>query len=135
MKTYKNLYPKIYSKKNLMLAFKKARKDKTTKDYVIEFDKNLEKNIGKSQKELKYLTYRPRKLKRFIIRDPKTRIIHSSKFKDRVIHHAIVNILEPIYEKIFIFDSYASRINKGTHKAVKRFDSFKLYRFTKSLKK
>ncbi len=125
MKTYKNRYPKIYSKKNLFLAYKKAREDKTKKDYVIEFEKNLEGEINKLQFELKSFTYKPSKLRKFIIRDSKTRTIHSSKFRDRVIHHAIVNILEPIYEPIFIFDSYASRLNKGTHKAVKKFDEFK----------
>ena len=126
MKTYKNLYPKIYSKKNLILAFKKARQDKTAKEYVIKFENNLEDEINKLQEELKSLTYKPTNLRRFIIRDPKTRTIHSSIFRDRIIHHAIVNVLEPIYEKIFIFDSYASRINKGVHKAVKRLGQFKL---------
>ena len=108
-----------------MLAFKKARKDKTTKDYVIEFENNIEEEINKLQAELKNVTYKPNKLRKFIIRDPKTRTIHSSKFKDRVVHHSIVNVLELIYEQIFIFDSYASRLNKGTHKAVTRFDKFK----------
>lgn len=59
------------------------------------------------------------------MRDPKTRTIHASKFRDRVIHHALVNVLEPIFEKIFIYDSYASRKNKGAHVAIKRFDEFK----------
>ena len=125
MKTYKNLYPKIYSKKNLILAFKKARKGKTTKYYVVEFEINLDNEINKLHTGLKNLTYKPNKLKKFIIRDPKTRTIHSSKFIDRVVHHAIVNILEPIYEKIFIYDSYASRKNKGIHKAIKKYDKFK----------
>ncbi|MCD4760112.1 reverse transcriptase/maturase family protein [archaeon] len=125
MKAYRNLYQRICSYKNLELAFKKAKKNKGNLPYVIEFEVNLKENLLQLQKELKSLTYKPRKLKRFIIRDPKTRIIHSSNFRDRVIHHAIVNILEPIYEKIFVYDSYASRINKGSHKAVERFEEFK----------
>ncbi len=60
----------------------------------------------------------------FIIRDPKTRKICKSAFRDRIVHHAIVNILEPIYEKIFIYDSYANRKNKGQHKALERFYYF-----------
>ena len=59
------------------------------------------------------------------MRDPKTRIIHASAFRDRVVYHAVVNILEPIFDPIFICDSYASRKNKGTHKAVERFDKYK----------
>jgi len=61
----------------------------------------------------------------FIIRDPKTRKISKSDFRDRVVHHALVNILEPIFDKIFIYDSYANRKGKGTLEALKRFDQFK----------
>ena len=125
MKSHKNLYPKLCSFENLELAFKKARRDKTSLPYVVEFEKDLEKNLTKIQKELINQTYKPSPLKRFIIRDPKTRTIHASIFRDRVVYHAIINILEPIYEPIFIHDSYASRKDKGAHKAVERFDQFK----------
>ena len=61
----------------------------------------------------------------FIIRDPKTRKINKSDFKDRIVHHALCNIIEPIFERIFIFDSYANRLGKGTLSALNRFDFFK----------
>ncbi|MEK6951448.1 MAG: reverse transcriptase/maturase family protein, partial [Nanoarchaeota archaeon] len=93
--------------------------------YVIEFSKNKTNNLLQLKNELETFTYKPSPLKRFIIRDPKTRTIHASAFRDRVVYHAVVNILEPIFEKIFIYDSYASRKNKGTHKAIIRFDEFK----------
>ena len=125
MKTYKNLYSKVCSLENLELAFKRARINKTRKDYVIEFEKNLKQELNKLHEELSYQVYTPRPLKRFIIRDPKTRTIHSSAFRDRVVYHAIVNILEPMLDPTFIHDSYASRKNKGIHKAVERFDEFK----------
>ena len=125
MKTYKNLYTKLCSIKNLNLAFKKAREDKTSLPYVVKFEENLEEELKELNKELFLLSYQPLFLKRFIIRDPKTRIIHASAFRDRVVYHAICNILEPIFDKIFIHDSYASRKNKGTHKAVERFGKFK----------
>ena len=125
MKTYNNLYNKLCSYENLLLAFKRAKKDKTKKNYVIEFEKNLEFNLKLLQFELVNKIYKPRKLKLFTIREPKTRKICKSSFRDRVVHHAIVNILEPIYEKIFIYDSYASQKNKGQHKALQRFDYFK----------
>lgn len=125
MKTHKNLYHKLCSIHNLLLAYEKARKGKSKKDPVIEFEKNLDDNLRKLQSELISLTYKPHPLKRFIVRDPKTRTIHSSAFRDRVVHHALINIIGPIFEKIFIHDSYASRLGKGTHPAVARFDYFK----------
>ncbi len=125
MKTYKKLYSAFCTSENLKLAFRKARKNKTSLPYVISFQDNLQKNLEKLQEELINHTYQPKPLKKFIIRDPKTRTIHASNFRDRIVYHALVNIIEPIYEKIFIYDSYASRKNKGAHKAVARFDNFK----------
>ncbi len=92
--------------------------------YVKEFEKDIVKELLKLSQELESFTYQPKPIKRFIIQDPKTRVIHASAFRDRVVHHALVNILEPIYEKAFIFDSYASRKGKGTLAAVHRFDIF-----------
>ena len=125
MQTYTNLYDKIYSYNNLLLAYKKARKGKTKKDYILEYGANLIKNLLKLQEELINETYKPDPLRRFIIRDPKIRVIHISKFKDRIVHHALCNIIEPIFEKIFIYDSCASRKHKGNLFALKRFDKFK----------
>ena len=107
-----------------MSAFRKARKGKSKKEYVINFESDLIKNIRLLQIELKLKIYKPQKLKKFIIRDPKTRTIHASIFKDRIVHHAIINLIQPIYEKIFIYDSFASRKFKGTHLAVERFEYF-----------
>ncbi|MBI2547277.1 MAG: hypothetical protein HYW23_02415 [Candidatus Aenigmarchaeota archaeon] len=125
MKTYNNLFDKLCSFENLRLAFKKAKKGKSKKWYVQEFESNLDDELTKLKQELKTQTYKPRTLKRFIVRDPKTRVIHASAFRDRVIHHAICNLIEPIFEKIFIHDTYANRKNKGVHAGLKRFDEFK----------
>ena len=125
MKTYRNLYQKMCSIKNLHLAFKKARRNKSFLSYVIKFEKNLDGELKKLNKELSSLTYNPYPLKKFIIRDPKTRTIHASAFRDRIVYHALINILEPIFDPTFIHDSFASRKNKGTLKAVQRFDYFK----------
>jgi len=108
----------------LELAFKKARKGKTLKLYVIEFENNLEENLKKLHEELKSKTYKPKPLKTFILRDPKTRKISKSDFRDRVVHHAICNIIEPLFENNFISDSFANRKGKGTFKAVERFEQF-----------
>ncbi len=124
MKTYKNIYKEIISFENLILAWKKARKGKTSKFYVIEFENELFYNLMALHYELKYQTYSPKLLVIFILRDPKTRKISKSHFRDRIIHHAICNILEPIFDKTFINDSCANRKGKGTLYAIKRFDKF-----------
>ncbi len=126
MKTYKNLYPKLCSRENIALAFKKAQKRKTQKPYVIEFKNNLIENLELLRLELLSETYKPKPLRTFIIRDPKVRKIRKSYFVDRIVHHAICNILEPIFEKRFIYDSFANRKGKGSLNAIKRFDKFKL---------
>lgn len=70
MKTYKNLYPKLCSYKNLELAFKKASKGKNKKFYVVDFKKDLQQNLLNLKKELESEIYKPSKLKKFTIRDP-----------------------------------------------------------------
>ena len=125
MKTSKNLYQKIYSINNLIFAWKKARKGKTKKDYVIEFEKDLAYNLIALHYELKYQIYEPKPLQTFILRDPKIRKISKSDFRDRIVHHALCNILEPIFDKTFIYDNCASRKYKGTLFALKRFEKFR----------
>ncbi|MDO9580942.1 MAG: hypothetical protein Q7J06_10330, partial [Bacteroidales bacterium] len=143
MKKHYNLYNKLCSFSNLFFAYKKARKGKTReiqrisgpqnfkeifrakKNYVIEFEKDLNKNLIDLHNELKNQTYKPKPLETFILRDPKTRKISKSDFRDRIIHHAIVNILNPIFEKIFIYDSCANRTGRGNLFALNRFDKFK----------
>lgn len=124
MKSYKRLYFQLYSYENLELAFQKARKGKTLKNYVIEFELDLEKNLKQLQYELENFIYSPSSLTTFTVRDPKTRKISASHFRDRVVHHALCNIIAPILEKDFIFDSFANRKGKGTHPAIKRFEQF-----------
>ena len=124
MITYNNLYKILCSLENLRLAFEKASKGKTNKSYVMEFELNLDKELIKLNQELESFTYKPKPLRKFIVRDPKTRKIHISAFRDRVVHHALINIIGPIFEKIFIYDSFASRMEKGTLSTVKRFEEF-----------
>ena len=124
MKSYKNLYPKIYRTNNLVLAFKKARKGKTKRSYVIKFEENIRENLLELQKELINHTYSPKPLKTFILRDPKTRKISKSDFRDRIVHHALINIIEPIFDKTFIYDSCANRKGKGNIFAISRFKKF-----------
>jgi RNA-directed DNA polymerase len=124
METYTNIYPELCSYENLKLAFRKCRKGKTLKDYVIDFEADLDNNLETLKYELETFIYLPSPMKIFIIRDPKTRKIGASNFRDRVVYHAICNIIVPIFEKQFIYDSFANQINKGTHKAIKRVEFF-----------
>ena len=100
---------------NLIIAWRKARKGKSHSSDIIKFEKNTIKNLLQLHNELKSKTYRPMPLKNFVLRDPKTRVISKSDFRDRIVHHALINIIQPIFEKRFIHDSYASIKNKGTH--------------------
>jgi retron-type reverse transcriptase len=124
VETYRTVFCHISSYGNLYNAFQKAQKGKRQKDYVIEFESNLDNNLRQLKYELEDFTYHPSPLKEFIVRDPKTRKIGASNFRDRVVYHAICNIIAPIFEKRFIHDSFANQVNKGTHKAVKRAEKF-----------
>jgi RNA-directed DNA polymerase len=124
LKTYNNLYERIYSFENLHVAYLKARRGKRYKDEVLEFNSNLEENLITMQNELMHETYRPSRYNQFMIYDPKERVILSLPFRDRVIHQAICNIIEPLFEPTFIKDSYACRKNKGTLAGVKGVEYF-----------
>jgi len=119
-----NLYSELYNPGNLVSAWRKARKHKTKKSYVVEFEQDTLRNLFKLQGELKNQTYNPELLKTFILRDPKTRKISKSAFRDRIVHHALFRVIEPIFDKSFIYDSCANRVGKGNLFALKRFDLF-----------
>ncbi|OGH21343.1 MAG: hypothetical protein A2958_00900 [Candidatus Levybacteria bacterium RIFCSPLOWO2_01_FULL_38_13] len=120
MKVFHTLYLKIISIENLFQAWDEFKKDKRRKKDVRFFEINLEDNLFGLHKKLKSGNYRHGKYTAFNIYDPKFRHIHKAQVRDRIVHHAIVSILEPIFDQIFIYDSYSCRLNKGTHRAVKR---------------
>jgi retron-type reverse transcriptase len=124
MKTYKNLYSQVYDFQNLLKSYYQARKCKSKKKYIIDFEWNLEKNLFDIQKKLKNRNYQFGQYQSFYVSDPKERLIFAAPFRDRIVHHALCNIIEPIFDRGFIFDSYACRRNKGTHKAVFRLKKF-----------
>ena len=124
MKSYKNLFEKIYPFENLHLAYLKARKCKRYRENVLKFSYNLEENLLRLGVELKSQTYQHGGYREFIVYDLKKRRIKAAPFRDRVVHHALCNIIEPIFDKGFIYDSYACRKGKGTHKAIKRLEKF-----------
>jgi retron-type reverse transcriptase len=124
MKRHANLFQQIISFENLFLASRKARRGKRTNGNVMRFEMDVEEELFKLQEELATRTYVPGPYREFKIFERKPRKISAAPYRDRVVHHALCNIIEPIFERTFIFDSYACRKGKGTHKAVDRFTEF-----------
>ena len=119
-KVYQHLWSELISFNNLWWAFKKAAKGKRSQAAVAEFEYHLEENLFELQDQLRDGSYQPGAYQSFHIHDPKKRLISAAPFPDRVVHHALVNVIQPIYERKFIHDTYANRVGKGTHKALDR---------------
>ena len=120
MKRVGNLWPELISFPNLLLAAKKAAAGKRSRPDVAWFLLNLEWELMRLQRELREGSYRPGWYRTFEIREPKPRLISAAPFRDRVVHHAVTQVLEPIFEKRFSRDSFACRKGLGTHRAIAR---------------
>jgi RNA-directed DNA polymerase len=118
------LFARICSFENLFLAYRKARKGKRSKAQVAAFEFNQEEELLNLQQELLSNTWTPGAYHSFYIHDPKRRLISAAPFRDRVVHHALCRVIEPVWERRFIADSYANRKNKGTHRAILRCNQF-----------
>ncbi len=123
-RTYSNLWPQVVRWENLLLAYRKCRRRKRYKSVATRFDFAWEEELVRLQRELVAGTYTPGDYHHFVITDPKRRKISAAPFRDRVVHHALVNVLEPIFERRFIYDSYECRRGKGTHRAIVRAQRF-----------
>jgi hypothetical protein len=117
---YTDLYPLIYQPGNLWQAFKQAARGKRFQPAVAVFEYDLETNLLALEKELASCAYQPGAYHNFVITSPKRRLISAAPFRDRVVHHALMNVIEPLFERQFIYDSYANRVGKGTHSALDR---------------
>ena len=130
MKRSKNLFEKICGIQNLHDAcYKAARHKRRSLEYLC-FREKLEPKLEDVRQELLNGSYRAGEYRQFKISDPKERIISAAPFKDRVIHHAIINVLEPVFERQMIYHTYACRKGKGTHAAARHaFRMAKKYRY------
>lgn len=124
MKRVGHLFEKVVAFENLLLAAGKAFRGKKLKKSSGSFYFHLESELLSLQNELTSGRYVPKPYDTFQIREPKVRRISAADFRDRVLHHAICNVLEPTFERRLIFDSHACRIGKGTHLAIKRLQQF-----------
>lgn len=124
MKRHGYLFERIVSFDNLLLAAHKARRGKQERRSVAHFLFHLESELLTLQDELQSGVYRMQPYQSFVIYEPKRRQICAAHFRDRVVHHAICHVLDPIFEARLIFDTYACRCGKGVHAAVQRALSF-----------
>jgi len=120
------MYEKITSINNILVAWEEFIVNKKKRADVQIFSKDLLANILSLHDDLIHTTYKHAGYQCFNINDPKARVIHKAVVRDRLVHHAIYRILYPIFDEGFIFDSYSCRLDKGTHKAVRRLESFAL---------
>ncbi|MDR0874212.1 MAG: reverse transcriptase/maturase family protein [Prevotellaceae bacterium] len=119
MKRVNNLFERICEFDNLHRAYEKARLRKSKKYGVLMFEKNLNGNLAQIQNELLNGTYRTSEYEIFTIFEPKERLIYRLPFRDRVVQHAIMNILEPIWTPMFVSQTYSCIKGRGIHGALK----------------
>lgn len=118
MKRVGNLMNQIADYDNIQSAFIKSCRGKHAKREVIEFRKNYDENISNIRKSFLSGDIQVGNYKYFKIFDPKERLICAASFRERVIHHAIMNVCHQYFERTLIYDTYATRIGKGVYKAI-----------------
>jgi RNA-directed DNA polymerase len=124
MHTHKNLFEKAIDFRNLLVAYKKACSGKKDRYCVASFNFYADINLVLLKQSILLGTYIPGNYKEFYVYDPKLRLISAPPFIDRIVHHAICNVIEPIFDASFIYDCYACRKGKGTHAAITRLRAF-----------
>jgi RNA-directed DNA polymerase len=124
------LFPHVISWANLWEAYHKAARGKRGKQAAAAFERKLADRLLHLQRDLTSGAYQPGPYQHFTIHEPKRRLISAAPFRDRVVHHALCNIIEPLFEARFHPHSYANRVGKGTHRAVDQLQLFaRRYRY------
>ncbi|MEZ4599557.1 MAG: reverse transcriptase/maturase family protein [Syntrophotaleaceae bacterium] len=120
MKRTGNLYPKIAEPDNLRLAFNKAVRGKRSRNEVIRFQRRLDENLAELHRQLIEERVAVGDYRFFTVHDPKQRLICAAAFPERVLHHAVMNVCEPVLDAYALDDSYACRKGKGSQRALER---------------
>jgi retron-type reverse transcriptase len=124
------LFPRVVAWENLLLAYRKASRGKRGRSPAASFEFQVADRLLELQDELVTDTYRPGPYRHFIIHEPKRRRISAAPFRDRVVHHALCNVIEPLFEARFYPHSYANRVGKGTHRAIDQLQAYaRRYRY------
>lgn len=124
MKRLDGIWETMTSFENLLQAYRKARRGKRRRSGVAEFGLNLEREVLALHRSLQAGTYQPGEYRLFTIYERKPRVIAAAPFRDRVVHHALMQMIEPPLDRTFISDSYACRKGKGVHAAVDRYQAW-----------
>ncbi len=124
MKRVGDLFDSVIAFDNLLRATKQAARGKKEQLRVAHFLFHLERELLQLQDELTQGCWQPSNFRVFEIKEPKPRRICAADFRDRVVHHALCNVLKPVFDKRLIFDTWACRTDKGSHKAVQRAQVF-----------
>jgi len=134
MKRLGDLWPRLVAFENLWFAWRRARRGKSRSQGTALFELELEHNLVELQRELTQGTWTPGPFRLFTIYERKARLIAAAPFRDRVVHHAVMGVIEPQLDARFISDSYACRRGKGTHRAVARYQEWaRRYRYAMKL--
>jgi RNA-directed DNA polymerase len=124
MKRHGNLYSQIITFENLLAAAHQAQRQKRYREPVLAFNDQLERELLQLQRELQTQTYQPGGYRTFEIYEPKQRVISAAPYRDRVVHHALCNIIVPIFDRTFIATTYANRKGYGSHRALRQFTRY-----------
>ena len=118
MKRIGNLWPAVIERGNLVRAFHQAARGKRRKQEVRRFAEDLDESLDLVRQELEDRTFETGQFHVFMVFDPKERTIHAARFPERVFHHALMNLCEPVLERQSVFHSYACRKGKGRLQAI-----------------
>lgn len=124
MRRAANLFDRIHEPENLRLAFHKAARSRPGQAVVRQFAAGLDDRISKMAKAISEGKFPVGRFHQFLIRDPKERVITAPDFDERVLHHAIMNVCEPILDRWLIDDTFACRNGKGREAAILRAQHF-----------
>jgi RNA-directed DNA polymerase len=120
-----NLFGAIANFGALHAAYRRAVNGKRRKPSAAAFAANLERQLLRLERELLDGTWRPGRYVELRVLDPKPRLVSAAPFRDRVVHHALCAVVEPLFDRGFIFHSYANREGKGTHRAVAQYEHWR----------
>lgn len=120
-----NLFGQIANFEALSIAARKAMRGKRRKSGASMFQFQLEKELLRLEQELKDGTYCTGCYVEIQLKDPKKRLVSAAPFRDRVVQHALMNVVAPIFDTGFIHNSFANRVGKGTHRAIACYERYR----------